>query len=438
MIKPENLLVIGNGADLTCFLKSGYDDFFKTRITQAERLNNVKEQFNENKLSDKFISELIEIYKSGNTSSDEGDTTRKMIISMISMRILDRVSFWEVPDVMGNYSKNWNGVESSILNFLTEIHSSDNKRKQSANGQTVGISKQIKHIKKSILNGEGVLLKSSFSLYCLYFFKSIDFIYYEHENGINEYKVRQYLKSLDLHDVLFQELKRFENNFKNYLKSETRHAEYRKDSKHLIRELVKDDMTNVLSFNYTKPIEEQEQLKNNIKEYVNIHGDLNRDIVFGIDSNWRMNRHEAMTDDEHKIDYFSKTFRLMDMKSIDHILSDDIKVIKFYGHSLSQADYSYFQSIFDKYDIYDSDVKVEFYYSRRWKNRYERQKAKKENHLENEDASSARSKASTMKNVYRLMSDYGETLDNKDHGKNLLHKMLLEGRISVNRIEIDN
>ena len=43
-----------------------------------------------------------------------------------------------------------------------------------------------------------------------------------------------------------------------------------------------------------------------------------------------------------------------------------------------------------------------------------------------------------MKKVYRLMNDYGETLDNKDHGKNLLHKMILEDRLSVQRVEIDN
>lgn len=28
--------------------------------------------------------------------------------------------------------------------------------------------------------------------------------------------------------------------------------------------------------------------------------------------------------------------------------------IKFYGHSLSEADYSYFQSIFDFYNLYDN------------------------------------------------------------------------------------
>lgn len=31
----------------------------------------------------------------------------------------------------------------------------------------------------------------------------------------------------------------------------------------------------------------------------------------------------------------------------------------------------------------------------------------------------------------QLLTTYGETLDNKDHGKNLMHKLLLEGRLEV-------
>lgn len=34
------------------------------------------------------------------------------------------------------------------------------------------------------------------------------------------------------------------------------------------------------------------------------------------------------------------------------------------------------------------------------------------------------------------MSDYGNSLDNKDKGKNLLHKLILENRIKL--IDIEN
>ena len=33
--------------------------------------------------------------------------------------------------------------------------------------------------------------------------------------------------------------------------------------------------------------------------------------------------------------------------------------------------------------------------------------------------------------VTALLSAYGETMDNKDHGKNLIHKLILEGRLAI-------
>lgn len=35
--------------------------------------------------------------------------------------------------------------------------------------------------------------------------------------------------------------------------------------------------------------------------------------------------------------------------------------------------------------------------------------------------------------VTRLMSQYGETMSNKDHGRNLMHKLLLEGRLTIKK-----
>ena len=83
--------------------------------------------------------------------------------------------------------------------------------------------------------------------------------------------------------------------------------------------------------------------------------------------------------------------------------------IKFYGHSLSSADYSYFQSIFDYYNIYDNNlVSLIFYYSKGY---------------EQFDA------------IYDLINNYGNTLANKDQGKNLMHKLLLENRLKIVEIE---
>ncbi len=85
--------------------------------------------------------------------------------------------------------------------------------------------------------------------------------------------------------------------------------------------------------------------------------------------------------------------------------------IKFYGHSLSEADYSYFQSIFDYYNLYSNDkVSLVFYYSKG----YEQYEA-----------------------IYKLINVYGRTLANENQGKNLMHKLLLENRLKIEEISLD-
>lgn len=171
----------------------------------------------------------------------------------------------------------------------------------------------------------------------------------------------------------------------------------------------------VLSFNYTALFDIL-NVENPCK-YTNVHGKLcngncNEDchesnIIFGIDDN------EIKTQTiEQDLRLFSKTYRKMaDTSSPISILPPRGTYpieIKFYGHSLNQADYSYFQSIFDYYDIYGNiDVKLIFYYS----DGYEQRDA-----------------------IYNLINEYGSTLNNKDQGKNLMHKLLLENRIKIEKI----
>ena len=108
--------------------------------------------------------------------------------------------------------------------------------------------------------------------------------------------------------------------------------------------------------------------------------------------------------------------RLASDRQEKHILNKNIKSIVFYGHSLAAADYSYFQSIFDFYSIYDSDVTLVFYYS-----------VYKENDRE-------QITKTQFDSIRKLLIEYGTTLDNKDHGKNLLHKLLLEDRLIIKEL----
>lgn len=170
--------------------------------------------------------------------------------------------------------------------------------------------------------------------------------------------------------------------------------------------------TNILSFNYT-----------NIFDilgvaspcaYSNVHGKLcsvqcteecnKSSVIFGIDDTLIQSQ-EINTE----LRQFSKTYRkMMDTSTPISILPPNNNrsiEIKFYGHSLSEADYSYFQSIFDYYDLYgNNNVSLVFYYSKGY---------------EQNDA------------IYRLINSYGKTLVNKEQGKNLMHKLLLENRLKI-------
>ena len=96
-------------------------------------------------------------------------------------------------------------------------------------------------------------------------------------------------------------------------------------------------------------------------------------------------------------------------------------MIKFYGHSLGDADYSYFQAIFDEVNLYESNTRLIFYYNKNRQNTTLQEKAVQEEMFEK---------------VNRLITAYGTTLDNEDHGRNLLHKLLLEGRLTIKQAPI--
>lgn len=148
---------------------------------------------------------------------------------------------------------------------------------------------------------------------------------------------------------------------------------------------------------------------------INVHGSLKEDdIIIGIDGKDCMSVPEAAR--------FTKTFRVMGLESMRADSpswiplgngAPSIDVIKFYGHSLSEADYSFFQALFDSVDLYGGNTRLAFYFKPHGK--------------KSADVASDNLKLS----VSRLLATYGATLDNKDHGKNLQHKLLMERRLAV-------
>lgn len=221
-----------------------------------------------------------------------------------------------------------------------------------------------------------------------------------------------------LYGFLYTELLRFEDHFKGYLSNEvSKTNSYLAKANERIDKLTNNERTNILSFNYTSPFKDS----SNIVNFRNVHGDLDHHCIIGIDQ-VSINGNGNRDDDEYNY-RFTKTYRIMQLASDrqeKHILNKNIKSIVFYGHSLAAADYSYFQSIFDFYSIYDSDVTLVFYYSVYDKN-------KKEEIIKTQ-----------FDSIRKLLLEYGDTLDNKDHGKNLLHKLLLEDRLIIKELVLDD
>ena len=182
--------------------------------------------------------------------------------------------------------------------------------------------------------------------------------------------------------------------------------------KHILsKEFANLHSVNILSFNYTALFDILEVQSPCL--YNNVHGKLcmnkcaencsTSNIIFGIDDTIVQSQ-----DENFEIHKFSKTYRKMLYANAESRVlptKNNPLEIKFYGHSLSEADYSYFQSIFDYYNLYEnSKVSLMFYYSKGFEQTDE---------------------------VYRLINTYGKTLSNKDQGKNLTHKLLLENRLKI-------
>ena len=114
------------------------------------------------------------------------------------------------------------------------------------------------------------------------------------------------------------------------------------------------------------------------------------------------------------------TFYFLSSVQFNFTIGDEII---FYGHSLNKADYSYFESIFDTYDVFHSNVKIKFYYWRGYD--------KSENINEQEKQLRLKKQArKTMSNIFKLLNSYGSTLAN-EHGENIINKLMLEQRLEI-------
>lgn len=389
----HQLIVLGNGFDLECGLHSKFSDFEEKRL---KLLNPPSEDFEK---SDKSIAQYA--YDSGLTA-------------------------WDV--ILTDKSQYpWSDIELAIEQWVTSsnaILGSKCSKVAAILNHAVGAPVE------RYLNPHGCLLSWA---------------------DTSEERVAQFLyaiskqqeqwTSLLVSQLLLTELNKMEQAFSAYLLKEVDGNDaYVKNAldllnRMLVAELPNEDYYDVsvslLDFNYTNPLVGIDNLAKShsgerpFPTLVNIHGSLRENnIVFGIDGTKHMDEPEALP--------FTKTYRLLSLDNPDTAKliqthpphgsrNDSTAMIKFYGHSLAQADYAYFQAIFDGVDLYESQTRLIFFY-RPWRKD------------DGTRVSDAEARADMNHKVAGLLSTYGSTLDNKDHGKNLMHKLLIEGRLSVKTI----
>lgn len=191
----------------------------------------------------------------------------------------------------------------------------------------------------------------------------------------------------------------------------------------------------ILTFNYT-----------NFSDFMNtearhIHGKLRNfnqptSIIFGIDYDNLEKNLDIKDEKGKKLDIdlpieFTKTYRILESsEKTTSTINSDLKFIKFYGHGLGEADYSYFQSIFDTVDLYHGKTTLIFFWS------IPKEKDKKEDKKEKKEEKRKEEQIKQFNKVTKLLSEYGKTFSNKDHGKNLLTKLQLEGRLKLAEIPV--
>lgn len=388
--KSENLYIIGNGFDLYLGLKTSYNDFFGAKLKN-----------NNNEYS--VIRENIHKHLENNAKKLFAGTEWSKIIRESKLLDLQNNSVFLLYLLLekDNAIEHWNDVEKKIFPCAKKLE------------------------KLSELNDENFLKEFQ------YFTNEYIENFKENEEIIRKIILRKCIQQKKYHEDYnyLVELNKFEKEFGNYIsqidnnlfdigtgKFKDKDIEQRAEK---IFEEEKNKRNIVINFNYTTYLREMDY----ISEMTNVHGTFENPI-FGIDNTEIGNDREFY--------YLTKTSRVLFNNTIkeDFKLPNKIEISKicFFGHSLARADYSYFQSIFDYYDIYDSEVRLEFKY-------YNYIKDKKELSDEEKEERKDEVKSNMHKSVIELMNDYGDTASNKSKGENLLHKLILENRIKIIEVE---
>ncbi|MCB5290277.1 MAG: AbiH family protein [Bifidobacterium longum] len=384
---------MGNGFDLAQHIPSSYSAFFRDRYTKYREsfkkaiMPRVTYQVN---VEDPCVWDYLFIAwhdtsKKLDDWKDVESAIKEWVIGKGSISLNDALNYWTILSVKPSRPDAVVNAYLKIQKYVNE-HSSN--------------------IDFSVLN---------------YFNTSADLDDEGSEDPVEILRVK-------LLDFFAKELHVIEDAFTRYLIRVQGNPSYDSSSRNIYKAMAEtgtdiplDEQSNViLSFNYTTPLL-QSPREESIYYHRNVHGDVDRfsdeshggydyHVIFGIDGQAHM--------DEPGVYQFTKTARVLKLRrqyltgemagrSIFDAQSNgsDIAEVKFFGHSLGEADYSYFQSLFDQIDLYGGETKLTFFGTLSYPANY--------------DA------------IIRLMTEYGKTIVPEAHGRNLLHKLLLEDRLKI-------
>ncbi|MDN6968367.1 hypothetical protein FCS83_07350 [Oenococcus sp. UCMA 17063] len=416
------LIIIGNGFDLQCKLKSSYLDFYEDRYKGS------------------IQQKLFEI--------NAGTDLKTEFHSLDgSLNIWDYIlnGYFEVKNDK-NPVKQWSSIEE-IIELVINNHVAkdmfDISEKEDPFYFFSDLTERICSFDPSTDTPKGKYAKDGDTKMYFNFLESLAHIVFTFSPEIKS-KIKSKDNTYPVKKFFLDELKKFEKSFSNYLREKYNEASsnpsinYLGNSSELMETLIGTDLqlgeneklaNSILSFNYTTPFHLRDTRQSiyclrNVHGLININHPDKSEIIFGIDSENIEKNKKDDEKEEQKEDRtgFTKTFRTLFLNSNrieTNIFDYPVKIIKVYGHSLDEGDYSYFQSIFDAVDLYNNKaVYIYFYYS-----------AYAKTEKENEEL-----KYAYFKKVAHLFEEYGTTIDNPYHGRNMLHRLILENRIHIKEI----
>lgn len=446
MDKEKQLVILGNGFDLSCGLKSTYNDFFEWRLNRlfgTTDADSIIEKLNKADLNN-LIKDPKKINFTGKTAFSNLSTTPLANIcgSGIGHKETQKennlpqfcdieatfpeITRWDIffiyaqKYLQDGETNEWQDVENIIDNVLAvALHDREEN-------EIISVSKPGYTMNLNFKNGGEEQFKD-----IIYKYACMDFDKTDKES---------------IAHILLIQLIYFEEKFSQYIysqmdvdKSQNFESDYFRNAKELLKEITndsnkKESELNVWSFNYTLGPRFQKKLNDegwDISAWNNIHGlsccdDPNASWIarpydkipapiFGIDPeddlSFRGYRPSARV-------IFTKPYRIINNK-FKNIRQGfkfrDFDKIIIYGHSLGKADYSYFKYIFDETNVYDSSVELIFYY---WPGSCEQDLVEKQ-----------LNERKYTETVVKLLNLYG--VDSNAARDDIVTKLAIEGRLTI-------